>query len=256
MAIFARWYRHTKNRLIAAVICPLLFASSLQTSATNALLNHSIHLPYFSAEYDATIEGFEISAKREYKPLTDSISELSFSADSMLASLSENSQFSWKNDSIKPIRFTHTRTIFGQSKRKVLSFDWKNNTITSTRDGQTNIIDNSQEVLDHLSFQLQLQHDLNTHKVEDKIYRIADKKKVKEYAFKVMGEEIIKTKLGDINTTKVQVVRDSNKRVTYIWLARDWYNLLVKLEQYEENDKQFAIELKNAVIDGKKVTGL
>jgi len=239
-----------------------IFSSSSHAQSDNAHSNNaqpkstSAHLPFFSAEYEALIQGFPVSAKREYKPLTSTISELSFSATSMLASLKETSQFAWQQQQIKPIRFTHERKVLGQSRRQTLSFDWSSNQITSTTKGETNIINNPQEALDHLSFQLQLQHDLSANKIEDNIYRIADKKRIKEYSFKVIGEERIETQLGALNTTKVMVVRDNDDRVTYIWLARDWNNLLARLEQYEEKSKKFSIQVTSAVIAGKKVSGL
>ena len=201
------------------------------------------------------IQGFPLEAKREYKAISDPISELNFSATSMLASLTESSQFSWDHEQIKPIRFTHERKIFGHSKRNTLSFDWHKQEIISTHKGKTRYINNELAALDRLSFQLQLQHDLSSN-IEDKVYRIADKNKIKEYAFKIIGEEVITTALGKLNTTKVKVVRDNNKRVTYVWLARDWHNLLARLEQYENDDKKFSLQVTKAVIDGKRVAGL
>lgn len=240
-----------------SLLLTMMLTSVLASSNTESpILEQAKQLPFFSAEYDATIQGFPVTAKREYKAINSNISELSFTANSFVASLSETSQFTWEKERIKPLRFTHNRTIFGQSRRKTLSFDWANNQIISTDKGNTKTIKNPQEALDHLSFQLQLQHDLSANKIEDKVYRIADRKKVKEYTFKVIGEERIDTVLGALNTTKVMVVRDNNKRITYIWLAKDWDNLLAKLEQYEEKDKKFSIQVTNAVIDGKKVSGL
>jgi hypothetical protein len=243
-------------RIITVCVITLFSFSTYSSSSNAESEGTSAHLPFFSADYEALIQGFPASAKREHKPLTSTISELSFSATSMLASLKEISQFSWQRQQIKPIRFTHELKLLGQSRRKTLSFNWNSNQITSTSKGKTNIIENPQEALDHLSFQLQLQHDLTSNQIEDKIYRIADKKKIKEYRFKVIGEERIETKLGALNTTKVVVIRDNDDRVTYIWLARDWSNLLARLEQYEEKDKKFSIQITSAFIGGKKVSGL
>jgi len=240
--------------LVSATLRPTLVSANTSLDIGNS--SEKKELPFFSANYDALIQGFPVTAKREYKPISDSISELSFTANSLVASLSETSQFTWQQEQIKPLRFTHNRTIFGQSRRKTLSFDWSKKKITSTNKGKTKVIDNPQEALDHLSFQLQLQHDLSANKIHNKVYRIADKKKIKEYTFKIIGEERIQTALGELDTTKVMVNRDNNKRITYIWLAKDWNNLLAKLEQYEEKDKKFSIQVTHAIIDGKIVSGL
>jgi len=256
MNLFNLPQRSTSIKLVLAQLSLLLIIIFTPTFVSANTVAHSNPLPFFSADYDATIQGFPVTAKREYKAVNSTISELSFSANSFVASLSETSRFTWEKERIKPLRFTHNRTIFGQSRRKTLSFDWANNQIISTDKGDTKTINNPQEALDHLSFQLQLQHDLSANKLEDKTYRIADRKKIKEYTFKVVGEERIETMLGTLNTTKVMVERDNDKRITYIWLAKDWNNLLAKLEQYEEKDKKFSIQVTKAVIDGKKVSGL
>lgn len=256
---------YTRYKRIFAVLFSLLLVNIPLASLAAPLTSNEaaegnkvnkVQVPFFSAEYDALIQGFAVSAKREYKALSPTISELSFSATSMLASLEESSRFSWQQEQIKPLRFSHERIIFGQSRRNILSFDWNKHQIISTTKGKTKVLNNPQEALDRLSFQLQLQHDLSSSKIEDKVYRIADKKKIKEYSFKVVGEELIDTELGQFNTTKVMVVRESQKRVTYIWLAQDWNNLLARLEQYEDGDKQFSLQVTKAVIDGKKVSGL
>lgn len=249
-------YRLHRSLRIFTICLLAILPFSVSSSSYAESETPTTVFPFFSAEYDALIQGFPVTAKREYKALTSTISELSFSATSMLASLKESSQFSWQQQQIKPLRFTHERKLLGQSRRQTLSFDWGKSQIISTSKGETNIIENPLGALDHLSFQLQLQHDLATNKIEDKVYRIADKKKIKEYTFKVIGEERIETTLGALNTTKVMVVRDNDDRVTYIWLARDWNNLLARLEQYEEKDKQFSLQVSSALIGGKKVSGL
>lgn len=213
-------------------------------------------LPYFEADYQAQILGFPIQAKRIYRPVSESISELYFSADSALASLEERSQFAWQDQHIKPIRFSHERSLFGQSRRQILSFDWDKQQITSTSKGETQTLQNPSDALDRLSFQLQLQHDVLQNTLTGQRYPIADKNKIKSYAFDIVGEETIDTPLGKLNTVKVKVLRDNKKRVTYIWLAKDWDYLLARLEQYEGSDKQFSIEVTKAVIGGKKVSAL
>lgn len=236
--------------LVLLLSCTLILPLNSYGSQGNTII------PFFKANYDANIQGFSVKASREYKAINNTISELSFTADSFLASLSETSQFTWRDGEIRPLRFTHIRTIFGQSTRKTLSFDWDNNQIINTDKGKTTYINNEAAALDRLSFQLQLQHDLISKHLENKIYRIADKKKIKEYSFKVLGDEILETKIGKLNTIKIIVDRENNDRSTYIWLAKDWQNLLVKLEQYEEGDEKFSIQLTKAMINGKKVSGL
>ncbi|MEO0442632.1 MAG: DUF3108 domain-containing protein [Pseudomonadota bacterium] len=234
------------------------------TVVTAALLSFSGHLlakpeqlPFFKANYNAFIKGVPLKATREFRSINNNqnLGELHFSASSWLASLSETSQFSWENNHIKPIRFTHTRTIIGSEEKKMLSFDWTNQQIVSTEDETVHIIKNPAQALDRLSFQLQLQYDLLTG-VDDYQYRIADKNRIKEYQFEILGQEITQTSLGQLNALKVKVIRTGKKRHTYLWLAQDWQNLLIRLEQYKNDDKEFELQLINATVSGRSVSGI
>ncbi len=241
------------------ILYKMTFRSSILflalTMATFTAWGKPTPLPFFSANYDASIHGFSVTATREYKPINENLAELNFSATSLIANLTETSQFTWEEDQIKPIRFTHERNLIGKEQKKILTFDWPNKKIISTNKDKTYIIPDTEKVLDRLSFQLQLQHDLLLAK-DSYIYRIADKNRIKEYSFEIMGNEVISTELGKLDTTKVKVVRAKKKRVTYIWLARDWQHLLARLEQYKGDEKEFSIQITSATMDGKTVLGL
>lgn len=236
----------THRLLHLAALCILLCAPLSWGKTTE--------LPYFSATYDALIKGVSVTATREFKPVNDTISELNFNASSWLATLSETSQFSWEGEQIKPIQFTHERNLMGSERKKTLTFDWLNNIILSTTKGKTYTIPNPEQALDRLSFQLQLQYDLVNSR-DGIAYRIADKKRIKEYRFEIIGEEKLATAVGTLDTIKVKVVRENKKRVTYLWLAKNWHHLLVNLEQHNKDEKEFELQLTSATIDGKKVTG-
>ncbi len=231
----------------------ILFLILMAVSFT--ALSKPTPLPFFSANYTANIHGFSVTATREYKPINEDLAELNFSATSLIATLTETSQFTWDDDQIKPVRFTHERNLIGKEQKKILTFDWHNQKIISISKDKTYVIPDTEKVLDRLSFQLQLQHDLLLAK-DNYIYRIADKNRIKEYSFEIMGNEVIATELGKLNTTKVKVIRDKKKRVTYIWLAQDWQHLLARLEQYKDDKKEFSIQITSATMDGKAVSGL
>jgi hypothetical protein len=98
---------------------------------------------------------------------------------------------------------------------------------------------------DKLSYQLQLRLDLLAGKT-DMTYAVADGGKLKEYRFKVTGEEQIDTPYGRYNA--VRVMRDRGEdadRETLIWLAPELDYLIVRLEQTESDGKTYALLLKN-----------
>ena len=239
------------NPLLTSTVFALLM---LLLSGANAATPPA-KLPYFSADYDASISGVAVKASRTFKAIDNETSELRFSARSFLASLDEVSQVVWEGERVKPLHFQHQRQLLGSERNKTLHFDWPQQTITSTSQDKTYTIANPQHALDHLSFQLQLQYDLLQGK-SDGVYRIANKKRIKEYRFKVLGKETLSTPLGQLATVKIQVLRGQNKpRQTYLWLAENWHYLLVRLEQYEDDKKAFELALTGATVDQQRVVG-
>ncbi|MGH1484585.1 MAG: DUF3108 domain-containing protein [Cellvibrionaceae bacterium] len=215
--------------------------------------------PYFTATYDANIKGLSAQATREFKPVNATLSELNFKATSWLATLNESAQFLWEDQLIQPIRFNYSRKIMGKESEKVLTFDPQNKKIISTYKDKTYTLPNKDEALDYLSFQLQLQYDLLKYdqlkEKKSNVYRIADKDRIKEYRFEIMGDELVETELGNLNTIKVKVIRENKNRATYLWLAKEWHHLLVRLEQHKNEKKEFEIQLTSATVDGRKVAG-
>ena len=117
------------------------------------------------------------------------------------------------------------------------------------------VIPNTELALDRLSYQLQLRHTLlnDPESLPSLAYKIADRDKIKQYQFEIIGEEKRDTPLGLLNTVKIKVIRSNKKRTTYIWFAPQWQYLLVHLEQYENNKKEFSIQVASAEINGEKV---
>jgi hypothetical protein len=79
---------------------------------------------------------------------------------------------------------------------------------------------------------------------------------IKKNQFEIIGEEVISTKAGDLKTLKIKVLRESTRRVTFIWAAIDWQFLFVRLIQLKDDKEQFSIELTDAIVGNQIVTGL
>lgn len=222
---------------------------------TNSGWTNEQKIPYFTANYKANIKGFSISATRVFRPLKEGEEvELILYAKSWLANLTETSRFIWDEEKIKPSGYHYRQTVLGQSKKRSLSFDYANQTITSYDNDKETTISNTEAILDKLSFQLQLQYDLLS-QPDTLVYRVVDKGRIKDYQFEIIKTEMISTQIGPINSTKVKVVRENQNRLTYFWLAPKWYNLLIRMEQYEHGKKESELQLTNAVIDGQTVKG-
>jgi hypothetical protein len=88
-------------------------------------------------------------------------------------------------------------------------------------------------------------------------YQVVDGDEVETYDFRVLGEEVVRTKAGLIDAIKVERVRDptQSSRKTILWFAKDWEFLLVRLHQVEKDGKEYQIMLKEGSVDGKTVEG-
>ena len=166
------------------------------------------------------------------------------SATSAIASITEESEFSFNGNQLIPIRYDYQRKgLFGQ-KDSFVKFDFEKN-IYHHNKGTSKLIE---KTLDMLSYQYQLKLDLEILRFSGKTseiltYQVADADKIKEYRFRALGEEIMKTPLGNILTLKLERIKTNNsKRSTTLWLAKNHDYLLTKLIQNNDG-KKFELKL-------------
>jgi hypothetical protein len=208
----------------------------------------------FDNEYRAKLYGFNITVTNRLSKTDDGKYNLLFKANSMIGTITEQSHMQWnpKQQTITPLRYTYVRRSLGKDRNAELIFDWPNKTVTNNVQKTSWEMDIAQKVQDKLSYQLQMQQDLlNGHKNFE--YQIADGGRLKKYKFATVGEEMLETPLGKVNTVKIKRSREDNERVTYAWLAKDWNYLLVRLQQ-EEKGETYTIYIHKATVDGKAIT--
>lgn len=167
----------------------------------------------------------------------------------------EHSSFNLKPSIIKPTHYSYIRSgIMGLAKNEEASFDWNTSQVIWKNKKKQWVMKLQNGALDKLSYQAQLRMDLVAGK-KDLNYLIADDDKVYHRHFTIEGEEFVSTDAGTLKTIKVKINRDNNKRETYIWFAKDWDYIFVKLLQKSGNS-EYTIEMKSAILDGKKVKGV
>ena len=170
----------------------------------------------FKATYAAKLSGLSVTAVRELKTLANGQQELIFRANSWLASIKESSQFDW-NDNLRlvPNRYEYKRKGLGKDRYALLTFDWDNLRVTNNVQNKPWKMAVPPEALDKLSYQLQLRSDL-INQVPVLSYAVADGGRLKTYTFEVMGEEVLDTPIGQLNTIKIKRSRSSGKSAKLI----------------------------------------
>lgn len=211
--------------------------------------------PEFIAHYKAQWKGgwfpISVDAKRQLTYLEDGSAKLSFSADSAIAGLDEISHFRWDGRTIQPLDYQYLRTgLFKEPDRNQL-FNWDKKQILN---GEKNTVFEGHwhdKVQDNLSYNLQASIDLIDGKTQF-TYPVFDRKKVKDFKFQLVGFESLKTKVGTLRTVKVkQLEKNKKKNDTFIWFAKDYDYLLVRLKQEQKDGQTYQIDLSYADINGK-----
>lgn len=225
---------------ILTFLC-LLLPASLQAAAPLK--------PYravYASQWDMGIS-FSGDAIRELKREGDDWS-LSIKASALIASINESSQFNYQGDNIQPNRYEYHRKVLGKKRDAILQFNWSKRSVLNDIAEKPWSMDIPTGTLDKLSYQLQLRLDLISGKNQFE-YQIADGGRLKTYRFKKLGEERVKTELGEYNAIKIQRDRGENsKRETYIWLAPELDYLIVKLHQTESGGKEYTLLLNKLEI--------
>lgn len=211
--------------------------------------------PEFTAEYNATWTGgwfpINVDAKRSLSYQADGTATLTFEADSAIAGLQEISTFRYLNSTIQPLQYRYLRTgLFKEPDRNQV-FDWQKKQIIN---GDNQSIFNghwNDLVQDNLSYNVQASIDLQQGKTQF-TYPVFDRNKVKNFSFQMVGFEVLNTQVGSLRTVKIeQIEKKKHKKKTYIWFAKDYDYLLVRLQQTQKDGQTYQIDLTAADINGK-----
>lgn len=205
----------------------------------------------FHAEYIARYQGLPIKAKgvRELTRLGDNRYRFISSATSIFVKVVESTEFDINGSLLQPAKYHYERKGMGKNKQVSSSFDWQENLVTHK--GTTSVL--AAGTLDKLSYQYQLRLDVaqaiadgeQNPKLE---YTIADQEKRKIYNFRIAGRETLDTPLGELQTIRIDRIRQDTDRQTSLWLALDHDLILVKLKQQEQK-RGFELNLQNFSIN-------
>ncbi|MFT6113984.1 MAG: hypothetical protein ACJA10_000920 [Oleispira sp.] len=235
--------------------CVLLLLLILSSLTQLALADTDQPYPEFTADYNATWTGgwfpINVDAQRSLRYQEDGSAVLTFEADSAIAGLEETSTFRFLDNTIQPLQYRYLRTgLFKEPDRNQL-FSWQQKKII---DGDDQTIFEGHwhdQVQDNLSYNLQASIDLKQGKTQF-TYPVFDRKKIKEFKFQMVGFETLNTQVGNIRTVKVeQIEKKKDKKKTYIWFAKDYEFLLVRLQQKQKDGQMYQIDLTAANINGK-----
>ena len=262
MSVFTK-FQSQSLRAPALKILPLLFLLSIQTttafaSSTAATLEDNSQSPIslYHANYLAKFSGLDIEAVQRLEEIEPGIYRESLTAKNFLGKIDEQSTFSLTDkQQLRPTEYSYIRSVFGRTKTEVQRFDWHNSTLHYRKNDSNKEIALAAGQLDMITHRLQLRRDLNAgHRAFS--YPVISRGKLKQYDYRVVGNEVLQTAIGPLQTVRVERVVDaaSNSQFT-AWLASDWDHLIVKLEQKKNGDSH-QLRLRSAVVNNQVVRPL
>jgi hypothetical protein len=244
---------HSTHRLSATR--GLLAAASLALAplVAGAAEAPSAELRPFTASFSISWHGMSAgTAQLQLQRLEDgrwSYQSLStargFFRIAMPAELRSRSVFAIRDGRIMPERFTADDGASSSSKDQDLRFDWTAGRITGTAEKRRVDLPLKPGVLDTMSVQVALMHELlrgNT----PRYFVLVDKDKIKDYNYTAVGEETLSTPIGEHRALIFRSSRPGSDTGTYFWCAPALGYLPLKVERREGNKVQWSMTLETA----------
>jgi len=130
---------------------------------------------------------------------------------------------------LKPSYYSYR---YGNKKSQTANFHWDEGTLTMrTEKGEkTDKLEIGTQ--DLLSFMYQF---MFTPPLESNAISITNGKTLRNYNYRFVGEEIIYSKAGALNTIHLIKTNANNEEKTELWLATDYKNLPIKIRKTEKN---------------------
>ncbi len=203
-----------------------------------------------AATYSASMDkGLSLngSARRTLEQQADGTWLYEFNVDSFIADVRESVEFRWEEGRVIPLKYRYRLNgMLVKNRSRALNFNQAAQSVSGSYDGKSFTVDLPEHALDPLGFQLQLRQDLKAGKTAMN-YTVADKDDFEHDRFAVVGEELQTTSLGELNTIKVEKVREKDsKRETLMWFAPELDYLLVRLVQTEPDGSRYEVRLDEA----------
>lgn len=213
----------------------------------------------YETTYAATFRGVTIDNRRVLKEEPDQTYLVSGEMSILFVGIREFTRFRVRDARyIQPVEYLYERDGLGDKKDYHIAFDWnamKVNSLYKDRPWTREIPANTQDMLSQQEqFRLELLCDPQVQEVYE--FPITKKKRNTLYRYAPLGEEVLQTPLGKLNTLKFHKVEETPGRETVIWLAKDWDYLIAQLTYQEDDDPAQRVTLKEGTLNGIHITGL
>lgn len=242
----------TTVKIFSKGLIQLLLGTALAASIPLASAEEAGYkaLSPYSAQYKTSARGMALKLTRNLKSSADGSYTLTNGGKIMVVGFHEVSVFSIDGSHVKPKSYVYQGTGLINRRREV-HFTPGSDTIRSLYKEQWYELPYTEGTLDRMSQQEQLRLFLlnDPTPAEDISIRVADGKRVKDYLLRFVGEEVLDTPMGSMNTLHFERIHDDPDRKSDIWIAPELDYLMVKTVHVEDG-KPVEVVLTNAKIEG------
>ena len=206
----------------------------------------------FSAKFSLKAHGALIG-KTEWSLKNNDAKELIYESERKAAGLAalitndhilERSVWRREAKGLLPYAYRYDRTGGKRAKTVAVAFDWSKGLALYTAKGKTWSMPVPEGTLDKLGYVIVMMYDLDKGE-RDLKYQIADGGKLKVYRLKAIGEESLRTPMGELATVIVKRIRDDNKRETTYWCAPRYRYLPIKVEHREKDGSIITLHIES-----------
>lgn len=234
----------------------LLLAVLLNTPLSAALAAGEPVLQPYLVKYSTSARGMTVTLERELKDEGEGRYTLTNGGKLLVVGFHEVAVFSVEGSEIHPKSYIYQGTGLINRRREV-HFTPGSDTVRSLYKDEWYELPYTEGTLDRMSQQEQLRLQLmaKENPRENLQVRIADGKRIRDYELVYVGEEVLDTPLGPVNTLHFERLHEEPDRESAMWLAPDWDYLMVKTIHVED-DKPVEVLLAEGSMAGTPLQAL
>jgi hypothetical protein len=162
----------------------------------------------------------------------------------------EKSEFIVEKGLVRPLHYIYQEYSKGKMIKGSIAFNWKKKIALMNKElnkekspTEQHAFSTEHPIQDKITHFFQLREDLRARKLQHAKqaihadnksamhYTVLEPSHLKQYPFEILGEEKLKTEMGDFKTIVVLHTSENKERVTKLWLAEELDYIIVKLEQ-------------------------
>lgn len=235
----------------------LICSTSLRAQAEDAQPD------FFTVTYNISMKGFKVASmkrslfadqKDNHYIFRSEVKTTGIANFLRKAQITEQTLWTKEGDTIRPIQYTYQRIDSKKKDRNAsIDFNWDTDQIVSRVNDEVWYMATQHGDLDKLIYQLAAMYSLQNGTSASQ-FTVIDGSKKKQYQFKRLEDEVIKTPVGDFNTIKFE--RQKSSKITIFWCAPELNYIPVKVSHTEKGHTSHAIitslEFGNIILGSPK----